>query len=514
VGLLGFTLAMLVTWCRAWVPAPWFHDEFSYLLASDTFASGRLTNPVHPFWEHFESFHILQLPSYASKYPPAQGLFLAVGQVLVGEPIAGVWLSYGLMCAALTWMLSGWVPRRWALWGGVFASMWLIGVQTDLGYWARTYWGGAVAALGSALFFGALRRIVRSPAVLPSIVAAIGLGILANSRPYEGLLIAVLPVAFLFVWIFTGQARTRRLTHVALPLLVTLFLIASMMLFYNFRITGKASELPYTTYDRTYATRMALLWQRPPETPEYRHEVMRRFYTTYLINRPPPTSADGFLSVSAKKLRTLQQFFLPGYLILLLVMIPSVLRERWNRLAGASIGLALVGMLSTAWLEPHYGAPVVGPLVVLFTASARRLRLLRTGKSRNGVKILRFVFACTVLSAEVSCFTNLGKREGERRNWAARRAAIQRELELSGRKHVVVVDYGRNHNAHREWVYNGADIDGSVVVWARSMGIERNLRLLEYFSDRTAWTLHVETENGPFRLQPIGRGDRNAESVR
>src|SRR5690348_15160980 len=169
IGLLAFAGDAVVSKWKP--PLPIAPDEFSYLLAADTFVSGRLTNPTPAQWQHFETPEVLVRPSYQSKYPPGQGFFLAVGQRLTGNPLAGVWLSSALACAALCWMLQAWVGEAWALYGGLLATCQL----GWFGRWAQSFWGGMVAALGGALVFGAVRRLANEEGGLGRIGSVLSL---------------------------------------------------------------------------------------------------------------------------------------------------------------------------------------------------------------------------------------------------------------------------------------------------------------------------------------------------
>src|SRR6266404_6248199 len=161
------------------IPRPTIHDEFSFLLMSDTFAHGRLANPTHPMASHLEAPYVNQKPAYVSKYFPGQGLPLAFGQVVFGHPFWGVWISVGIMCAVICWMLQGWFPPFWALVGGLLA---IIRLGT-FSYWANSYFGGAVPAIGGGLVLGALPRLKRRNRISDSVIMGLGLLLLASSRP-------------------------------------------------------------------------------------------------------------------------------------------------------------------------------------------------------------------------------------------------------------------------------------------------------------------------------------------
>jgi hypothetical protein len=80
------------------VPSPDIYDEFSHLLAADTLRHFRLANPAHPMRRFFETFFVLQEPTYSSIYPIGQGAVLALGRLVFGHPWAGVILSVAAFC--------------------------------------------------------------------------------------------------------------------------------------------------------------------------------------------------------------------------------------------------------------------------------------------------------------------------------------------------------------------------------------------------------------------------------
>ncbi|MEO7965872.1 MAG: hypothetical protein ABIT38_18330 [Gemmatimonadaceae bacterium] len=100
-------MAVAATAFDGW-PAPRVFDEFSQILTGNTFASGRLSNPAHALPRFFETIHVLQEPTYSSRYLPGHGLVLALGIAISGSARVGQWLAFATMAPALFWMMAAW----------------------------------------------------------------------------------------------------------------------------------------------------------------------------------------------------------------------------------------------------------------------------------------------------------------------------------------------------------------------------------------------------------------------
>ncbi len=479
------------------IPIPGIHDEFSYLLMGDTFAHGRLTNPTHPMWRSFETFHVNWLPTYSSMYPPAQGAVLAIGQLL-GNPWIGVLLSNAAMCAAILWMLQGWMPARWALLGGILAAL-KLGVAS---YWMNSYWGGAVGAIGGALVLGALPRIRKYGRLREALLLALGVAILANSRPYEGLLICLPVGIWLIFWVAKGSswkvssqlARVLRVRRVLMPIAAVLALTAGFMAFYNSRVTGHALLFPYTLNLRTYVTAPIFLWQHAKPKLHYDNQQFEDFYNGWERTDYQFTPS-GVLAVSSLKWVRIRSEFLWPAAALLLPAFPFVFRDKRLRFLLAVFLIVTPGIFAVVWSNPHYAAPLTCVIFALLVQSMRHLRAWQPFARPIGAALSRAVVVLLVLQTAADVHAH----KCDELSWTcggdSSRAAILQRLTNQPGKHLIIVRYEPEHNIHDEWVFNGAEIDSAEVLWARELDAQQNAALLAYFHDRTIWLVDPEVDN-------------------
>ncbi|MFZ0762204.1 MAG: hypothetical protein WAM69_19820 [Candidatus Sulfotelmatobacter sp.] len=475
------------------VPYPKVHDEFSFLLAADTFAHGRLTNPTHPMWKYFESFHIIQHPTYMSMYPPAQGLMLAAGQIL-GHPWIGQLFATALMCSAICWMLQAWLPPPWALFGAFLAVL-RIGV---LSYWMNGYFAGSLTALAGALVLGALPRIWRHARLGDAIAMGLGVAVLANTRPFEGLVFCLPIAAALTVWLLAPKkiAAPTAFLRVILPLSLILGAAAVGMGCYFWRVTGNPFLMPYEVNRQTYAVAPYFIWGKLRPVPVYHHAVMRNFYDGLeLHSYQSALTFLGFLRHLRHKGYMLWTFYAGPAFTIPFFFLPYLFRDRRMRFPLLLAAAVLFSVIVETWTSPHYVAAATGLFFLLLVQCLRHLCRWRWRGGPVGAGIVRAV-PMVCLSMIVLRTFAAGAHVPIEAPWTHRnidRSDILKELEAMPGQQLAIVCYSPSHSPHSEWVYNRADIDAAKVVWARDMGKDGNRELLQYFRGRKVWLVEADS---------------------
>lgn len=481
IGLIALIGSMMVA-IFVQFPTPSVHDEFSYLLAADTFSSMRLTNPPHPMKAFFETFHVLQSPTYASKYPPGQGFLLALGQMAGGRPVVGLWIGAALTSIAIYWMLRAWTPAPWAVVGGLVAALNL----GCFGYWVQKYWGGFVAAIGGALLYGALRRIVDKPTTGRAVWLAVGLFLLANSRPLEGLLFS-LPACFI-MGKETMQAKGssgRWAKDVVFPIILVVAIGFAWMGFYNQRVTGNPFVMPYQKYSETFRTVPIFLWQTlnpSPDCPisvfnEYKERQINRFNS---LRRPM-----GFLKIKSIEFIRVLIFYFRFVFLITLPALFYLRKDLWITTAFLAIGLVVLTAAMEYQTTPRKIAPATCFIVFMIISGMRFIRSGSVFKIKTGKIVLVSVFLSMLFSISASFLDTFHLSWG-RINF---RHDLVEKLRSTEGSHLIFVRYEPDHDPHIEYVYNKADIDNAKVVWAHDLGQEENKKLIDYFKNRKIWLI-------------------------
>lgn len=259
---------------------------------------------------------------------------------------------------------------------------------------------------------------------------------------------------------------------------------------YNRQLTGHALRLPHLHYHSIYNPEPLSFLGAEAVTPR---ELAPDWH-------PERRSTTASVKVHIVDLAGSWVLFTGRALTPVLLLLPLVLRRRWQRFALLLILLVAGSTLLSLFSPPHYVAPITCLVVLLLMQCLRTLLAMRW----RGRRIGRLIAVCLLLLCAVEHVVDAvrGSYFNQRDRLGARAELVAR-LERSGGRHLVLVQYGPEHNTHQEWVYNSARIDDQTVIFARSLDEPSNRALIDYFKGREIWSLRIDDDRAvpdPVRL--------------
>jgi hypothetical protein len=487
------------------VPTPDVYDEFSHLLVADTLRHLRLANPPHPLPQFFETFFVLQEPTYSSIYPIGPGLALAAGWSLFGLPWAGVLLAMAGFCALSYWMLCGWLSPEWALLGGLLAVIQF----GPLNSWTNSYWGGSLAASAGCLVFGALPRLSESHRRRDAILLGAGLGLHLMIRQYESVFL-FLSVGLFFLLEMRRAATIRLHAHLAAAVGLALLPAILLTALQNHAVTGSWTTIPEALSQRQYGVPAALTFQASPVPERPLTPQQAAGYQMQLSFHQGPETLGSYLQRLEYRVRFYRFFFLPPLYLAAAAFLRRLRQIRFFWVALTLVIFALGTNFFPAY-QSHYSAGITSLYLLVAVAGLQEIgriviRGQPAGREVAGLLIFfcfaHFVFWYGMHVIDDSGFSREARLyetwDGLNHQNPARRIFVAQQLARIPGKLLIFVRYLPQHLFQEEWVYNEANIDAARIVWARDLGWKENEKLLRYYPDRTP--LLFEPDQRPPKL--------------
>jgi 4-amino-4-deoxy-L-arabinose transferase-like glycosyltransferase len=347
-------------------------------------------------------------------------------------------------------------------------------------------------ALGGALLLGALPRIAKYSRARDGLLMGLGAVILANTRPYEGFVLAIPVAVTMLLWLVKPQPGKGSRLKIVSSVLAVLVIGAFSSGYYYWRVTGSPLVMTYQVDRATNSAAPYFLWQTPRSEPDYHHVVMRDFYQLELRDFEENRTLIGFFHRTGIKLRSVWHFYFGLIFSLPLLFLPWALRDRRIQFPLIAGLVLLLAFSVQTWPLPHYVSPGTAIIYIVIIQCMRHLWVWRRTKM-VGAAIVRFIplVACAMIMLRIGAVAAGIQLEPKWPRGNLARSQIIHRLQATAGADLVFVRYASNHSIQFEWVYNDADIDHAPVIWARDMGERANQELLQYYPARRAWLLQV-----------------------
>ena len=468
---------------------PHIPDEFAYIFHANYFSEGRLGTPAPPVREAVEAY-LMDCDDHRciSPVPPGWPAILALGSAAgvpwLVNPVLG-----GVNVVLLFMLLSRLYGRGTARLGVLLAaaSPWYLFMSMNF----MTHTFSLTCALVAGLSVVHMHRQQRSRWGIPG---GIAIGLLALTRPLEGLMVAsVLGLATLFI-----RGSHFRLGPAAV-LAGSSIVTGSLTLVYNYFITGNALHFPIMAYaDRVLGPGVNALGFGPDKGVHWGglDPFPGHGFGDVLVN--------AFLNLNAMNIELLG--WSVGSLLPLALMAGTQARrgftnpDRWMLL----FILLIFAFQSLYWFSggPDFGARyyylAVIPLIALTAQAIQNLGASFTSgsltKSQANAAIISGMLILSI--ASLTNFTPW-RAIDKYHHYRGMRPDIGRLLAREDFSNGLLLLAGKAHpDLNSALVYSAIDpySDSPVIAWDRSREIRQ--RLLHAYPDRKVWLIDGPSRTG------------------